>query len=376
MTGGVPTAVLIPLTNPSHTPPTESIVAPLWAVKQVWTALNRYNNGLKMILTIVASKTLPTVVARSYLPFAAVPGWALWNYLKARKVMTECMCFALGPTMAVDVLNEIFKKALSQTPSPSRLSSILSGSSRATHPSQLPDSLKQSIVRACAISILTYSANTPYPVIKGDSKRPAHLHRHAALEALLEHANTELDHPCKGVKDLDSVDVFIKVTLPGLRKSHQLTVLKVLALGLVINGSITLQDKIIFGRALRAVGGSVFNQVNLSMVEREFQRGRLSADSIERVFEEFGSERWGGLEDEEEFKALQLLRGEGTTPTRPSTPTTTKPSAAGVKEPNFIPPKGKLGRRRALVRTRYRFLRKRWKRKRTELLRNLVGLKD
>ncbi|GMH61391.1 hypothetical protein TrRE_jg8783 [Triparma retinervis] len=176
-----------------------SIAAPLWAVKQIWTALNRYNNGLKTILTI-------------------------------------------------------------------------------------------SIVRACAISILTYSAATPYPVIKGDSDRPTHLHRHAALEALLEHANTELGHPCKGVRDLDSVDAFIEVALPGLKKSHQLTVLKVLALGLVINGSVSMKDKIIFGRALRAVGGSVFNRVDLSMVVREFQRGRLSADSIERVFEEFGSE--------------------------------------------------------------------------------------
>jgi len=88
----------------------ESILAPMWALKQVWTALNRYNNGLKTVLTIVASKTLPTVVARSYLPFAAVPGWALWNYIKAKKVMTECMCFALGPTMARDCIDQLFNK--------------------------------------------------------------------------------------------------------------------------------------------------------------------------------------------------------------------------------------------------------------------------
>lgn len=72
------------------------------------------------------------------------------------------------------------------------------------------------------------------------------------------------------------------------------------------------------------------------------------------------------MEDEEELKALQLLK-EGHVQLSP---------AGSVDEPTFIPPQGKLGRKRALVRTRYKFLRKRWRRKRRELLRNLVGLSD
>jgi len=142
--------------------------------------------------------------------------------------------------------------------------------------------------------------------MKGDSNRPTHLHRHAALEALLEHANRQLGYPCKGIKDLDSVDEFLYATLPNLRKQHQLVVVKVLALGLVINGSISTKDRIIFGRALRAVGGSVFNRVDLTKVVREFQKGMMSQDDFEKVFEEFHSEKWGGMEDEEELKEVRL----------------------------------------------------------------------
>jgi len=41
-----------------------------------------------------------------------------------------------------------------------------------------------------------------------------------------------------------------------------------------------------------------------------------------------------------------------------------------------IPAQGTMGRRRALVNARYRFLRKRWRRKRREMLRDLAGIKD
>ena len=102
------------------------------------------------------------------------------------------------------------------------------------------------------------------------------------------------------------MDEFLYATLPNLRKQHQLVVVKVLALGLVINGSISTKDRIIFGRALRAVGGSVFNRVDLTKVVREFQKGMMSQDDFEKVFEEFHSEKWGGMEDEEELKEVRL----------------------------------------------------------------------
>ena len=159
------------------------MLIPLWAIKQVWVAVNRFNNGMKTLITMGATQLLPTVVARTYLPFAAVPGWAMWNYFKARKVMTECMCFALGPQMAVDCLDNILDDARSAH-APSRLGSLV-GKQRSSMRS-LPPELKQALVRACAISILTYSCMTPLPLINGDSSRPAHLRRHAGESPAIE----------------------------------------------------------------------------------------------------------------------------------------------------------------------------------------------
>ena len=321
------------------------LISPLWVLKQVWTVLNRYNNALKTVVVLVASKTLPTVIARTYLPFAAVPGWALFNFLNSRRVITECMCFSLGPQMAVDCLNALLDDAKSrQQPS---FVGRLAGKTCPRSPRHLAPELKLAILRACAISIVTYSANTPLALIKGDSNRPVHLHRHAALEALLEHCNRQLGYPGKGISNLDSVDCFIYETLPSLRRKDQVTVIKVLALGLVINGKITLKDKIIFGRALRATGASTFNTIDLKKVVSRFQRGNLSVSVIEEVFEDFESERWGRIEDEEEMRQLNDLR----------------------KKKTRI-------RRRTLLRKRVSYLRKRWRRKRRETLRKLAGLKD
>ena len=321
------------------------VLIPLWALKQVWAAVNRFNNGLKTIITIVATQSLPTVVARSYLPFAAVPGWAMWNYFKvrrrakratregvflqqykspsfapcrlspplpydqstfnpllqARKVMTECMCFALGPQMAVDCLDDILDDARNSH-APSTLGALI-GKQRSSV-RKLPPELKKALVRACAISILTYSSMTPLPLLNGDASRPTHLRRHAALEALLEQCNRVLGHPCRGVNDVDSVDGFIYDVLPALEYQDQLTALKVLALGLVINGSVSPKDKLIFARALRAVGLTRLSRINLNAIEAEFQRGRLSPSVMREAFK--GLE--GGADEEDAVKARRQRR--------------------------------------------------------------------
>ena len=220
---------------------------------------------------------------------------------QARKVMTECMCFALGPQMAVDCLDDILDDARNSY-APSTLGALIG--KRRSSVRSLPPSLKQALVRACAISILTYSSMTPLPLLNGDASRPTHLRRHAALEALLEQCNHLLDNPCAGVSDVDSVDVFIFDTLPNLAYQDQLTALKVLALGLVINGSVASKDKLIFARALRAVGLTRLSRIDLNAIEREFQRGRLRPGVFREAFR--GLE--GGADEEDVGKARRQRR--------------------------------------------------------------------
>ena len=150
----------------------------------------------------------------------------------------------------------------------------------------MSQNVKVAIVRACCISILTYSCVTPIPVITGDNNRPTHLRRHAALEAMLEGANQMTGYVCDGLDDLDSVDVFVKDVLPSLTRVEQVAVIKVLALGLVINGSVSIKDKIIFARALRACGETELNSIDLDRIEKEFRRGNLTAEVFRNTFKD------------------------------------------------------------------------------------------
>ncbi|GMI14303.1 hypothetical protein TrVE_jg2167 [Triparma verrucosa] len=261
------------------------LLTPIWAVKNVYTFLNRFNNGLGNLLTIVASKSLPTIVARSYLPFVAVPGWALWNYFKAKKVMTEMMCFSLGGQIGVDIIRDCLFE-LERRVNDSGSSGRWRFREKQENFQSLSQNVKVAIVRACCISILTYSCVTPIPVITGDNNRPTHLRRHAALEAMLEGANQMTGYVCDGLDDLDSVDVFVKDVLPSLTRVEQVAVIKVLALGLVINGSVSIKDKIIFARALRACGETELNSIDLDRIEKEFRRGNLTAEVFRFTFKD------------------------------------------------------------------------------------------
>lgn len=189
------------------------LLTPIWAVKNIYVFLNRFNNGLGNILTIIASKSLPTIMARSYLPFVAVPGWAAWNYFKAKKVMTEMMCFSLGGQIGVDIIEDILVELEGRLEKKKGLWRFKKDLRR-----NLSDNVKVAIVRSCCLSILTYSCITPLPIITGDNNRPTHLRRHAALEAMLEGANRMTGYVCDGVEDLDSVDVFVEEVLPGLER--------------------------------------------------------------------------------------------------------------------------------------------------------------
>lgn len=73
-----------------------------------------------------------------------------------------------------------------------------------------------------------------------------------------------------------------------------MAVIKVLALGLVINGSVSIKDKIIFARSLRACGEVELNSIDLNRIVREFRKGNLTAEVFRSAFKETE-------EDDEEY---------------------------------------------------------------------------
>jgi len=146
-------------------------LVPLNVLKSLYALLKRYNNGLSLIFVSLAQQTLPTMVARAYTPFAAVPAWGLWNWFKANTVLTECICVQVGPQMAVDVVDELLYD-LKRSHEAKGIAKLvgLKGVSRLA---ELPEDVKICLVRACAVCILVYSCKTPIPVIRGDQVRPA-----------------------------------------------------------------------------------------------------------------------------------------------------------------------------------------------------------
>jgi hypothetical protein len=82
---GIPRPKRPALSSPAQVPLPSSflqfanllLLYPVVILQRLWATINRFNNSLKHLLTYVLSRTLPTVLARTYLPFFAVPGWAL-----------------------------------------------------------------------------------------------------------------------------------------------------------------------------------------------------------------------------------------------------------------------------------------------------------
>ena len=96
-----------------------------------------------------------------------------------------------------------------------------------------------------------------------------------------------MNWPCRGVvADLDSVDVFL-ASLRKLPPGDRLVVVKVLCLGLVINGSVNLADKVILARALQAASIltlTVVWGIDLKLIERSFRRGVLDVGVVRTAF--------------------------------------------------------------------------------------------
>ena len=108
---------------------------------------------------------------------------------------------------------------------------------------------------------------------------------HPVLYMLYRHCKTRLGNfidPQYG-QDLDNVDLLIHQTLPCLSKQEQLLVLRVLALTLVVDGSISYKERNYMITALEACG-CVPSVDELILTTRAYADGKLTFEHYRNMF--------------------------------------------------------------------------------------------
>lgn len=173
---------------------------------------------LKVSVTNFAVKALVRrmlgrAAVRTWLPFVAVPGTALWNAVVCWLIMREARIRAMGPSAAHEMIGAVFASA---------------------SPNDLDEETRRMAVRAVACSIVRTEDMHP--------NLAAVLREVIARAPLLDDAS-----------ELDATDVFL-ARLAALDGGRRRFVLRVLAVASVIDGRLTRAEKALLVDARRTCG--------------------------------------------------------------------------------------------------------------------------
>lgn len=205
------------------------------------------------LVRVLGRRSVARASAKVLAAFIIVPVVVFWDMLLASSLTYNSAILVLGPPQALRVFDD-----------------LVEGNGRA-----LTFRCRAAIFRVLSCAI----------VQRGEV--------HPVLYVLYRHCKTRLGTiiDAQYSQDLDNVDLLIHQTLPCLPRLDQLLVLRVLALTLVVDGSISYKERNYMMTALEACGcAPVIDQ--LTLTTRAYARGKLTYDHYRNMFTDLHGSRY------------------------------------------------------------------------------------
>ena len=203
----------------------------------------------RSLAQIILRRVVSRSAVKGVFPLIGLPIVAFWNAVLARQVMHAVRTVALGRmciTTVTDTLlgmhQELSRQVaagveLQKAVELSRAKSFAVASPENSFDAlAMPDSLKAAILRSISVAVV--------------SSREFHPN----LELLMKHLIFRLRINPETIPELDNIDLYYKSCLPSLSRVDSYTVLTFLAFALLLDGDLTVTNKIFIKRAQTCCG--------------------------------------------------------------------------------------------------------------------------
>ncbi len=235
----------------------------------------------RLLAQIILRRVVSRSAVKGVFPLIGLPIVAFWNAVLARQVMHAVRTVALGRmciTTVTDTLlgmhQELSRQVaagveLQKAVELSRAKSFAVASPENSFDAlAMPDSLKAAILRSVSVAVV--------------SSREFHPN----LELLMKHLIFRLRINPETIPELDNIDLYYKSCLPSLSRVDSYTVLTFLAFALLLDGDLTVTNKIFIKRAQTCCGLTP-NLAGLNRIADKFEN--LSLHAEDAVFAVYGA---------------------------------------------------------------------------------------